>query len=83
MVLSFNNTFKIEDILEESSLLTEAVKGKFINWAKLEKDVKFALIYKGSVDGFTSPAFHEKCDGKEVTLTLVKSHLNSIFGGFT
>ena len=41
------------------------------------------LIYRASVDGFESKSFHSKCDGKENTVTIVKTNLNFVFGGFT
>jgi hypothetical protein len=34
-------------------------------------DKRFALIYRGSRDGMTPTAFHDKCDGKGPTLVLV------------
>ena len=36
-------------------------------------DLSTKLIFRGSRDGFTSEAFHEICDGKGPTLTLIKS----------
>ena len=53
---------------------------------------KQKLLYRGSSDGFTAKKFHEKCDGKANTLTLVKSKNGEnglsdsreyVFGGFT
>lgn len=45
---------------------------------------KSELLYRASRDGFTSNAFHTKCDGKAKTLTIVKSSQNdSVFGGYT
>lgn len=34
------------------------------------------------IDGFASEAFHSKCDGKENTITIIKTNLNCIFGGY-
>eukprot|EP00825_Cyclidium_porcatum_P034863 TRINITY_DN36593_c0_g1_i2.p4 TRINITY_DN36593_c0_g1~~TRINITY_DN36593_c0_g1_i2.p4 ORF type:complete len:146 (+),score=27.62 TRINITY_DN36593_c0_g1_i2:143-580(+) len=34
-------------------------------------------------DRYTASAFHQKCDGKSYTLTIIKSNLNKRFGGFT
>jgi hypothetical protein len=45
---------------------------------------KFALLYRGSRDGFGAEAFHSKCDGHENTLTILKARESSfIFGAFT
>jgi len=45
--------------------------------------VKFKLLYRGSRDGYTSTAFHKKCDKAKPTITLVHNDQNKIFGGFT
>ena len=44
---------------------------------------KATLIFKGTRDGFGAPKFHQLCDNKGPTLTVVKSDQNEIFGGFT
>jgi hypothetical protein len=31
------------------------------------------LLYRGTRDGFTAKSFHEKCDGKENTITIIKT----------
>jgi len=41
------------------------------------------LLYKGSEDGFKAENFHQKCDGKGATLTLVSTADGYVFGGFT
>jgi hypothetical protein len=43
----------------------------------------WTLLYRGSVDGFASSAFHSKCDGRVNTLTIVKSTNDCVFGGYT
>jgi hypothetical protein len=43
----------------------------------------FQLIYRGSRDSFTASAFHEKCDFIANTVTVVKSTVGFVFGGFT
>ena len=40
------------------------------------------MIYRGSRDGFDATNFHEKCDTKPNTVTLIKSEHEKIFGGF-
>ena len=67
-------------------------KNKIIDWLKNPnnnkknenkniKDIK--LLYRGSRDGFEARTFHEKCDNKEETLTIIESKDNYIFGGYT
>lgn len=41
------------------------------------------LIYRGSRDGFLSKNFHNKCDYKGETLSIIKSTKGYIFGGYT
>ncbi|EGG19890.1 hypothetical protein DFA_06994 [Cavenderia fasciculata] len=42
----------------------------------------YTLLYKGSRDGFDSPAFHRCCNGKGKTITLIKAHDGNVFGGY-
>eukprot|EP00347_Sterkiella_histriomuscorum_P000984 403373779 len=41
----------------------------------------FKLLYQGSRDGFTSNAFHQKCDKKGPTVCFVLSEFGQVFGG--
>jgi hypothetical protein len=47
---------------------------------------RFELLYRGSRDGMTPAAFHEKCDGKGATLVLVAGQSEGqpvcVFGGY-
>jgi hypothetical protein len=49
-------------------------------------DKRFELLYRGSHDGMTAAAFHEKCDGKGPTLVLVTGQSEGqpvcVFGGY-
>ena len=40
-------------------------------------------LWRGSRDGFTSTVFHELCDKKGMTLTLIKTKRGAVFGGYT
>jgi len=47
------------------------------------KTLKFTLIYSGSRDGFNAKKFHDKCDGKGPTFTMVRAkETGNIFGGY-
>ena len=66
---------------EESVILTnEEHRSKLNGW--LPQHDKWHLLFRASRDGFTTQAFHAKCDNKGPTVTIVKSG-NNIFGGFT
>jgi hypothetical protein len=41
------------------------------------------LLYRATTDGFEASSFHEKCDGKGNTITIIKTNGNYVFGGFT
>ena len=67
-------------------------KTKLIEWLKnpnnkikdQNKNIKeILLLYRGSRDGYQSKTFHEKCDNKGETLTIIESKDNFIFGGYT
>jgi len=45
--------------------------------------VRFKLLWRGTRDGFTSTAFHAKCDKFKPTITLASATTGKIFGGFT
>jgi hypothetical protein len=49
----------------------------------LNNKVDFDILFRGKRDGFTSAKFHELCNGKGPTLTIVKSDKGKVFGGFT
>ena len=62
---------KIEDLFVESTLWNKKNFSRFI--VKMIKGKRLNLIYRASRDGFKSSNFHEKCDGKENTITFIKS----------
>jgi len=48
------------------------------------KKPKLQLLYRGSRDGFMGTNFHQRCDGKGPTITVLRSTGNgNIFGGYT
>jgi hypothetical protein len=49
----------------------------------LDTEVTLSLLYRGSRDGFRAADFHAKCDGKDATVTIVKSTEGCIFGGYS
>lgn len=73
---SYFNAF----ILPESKILTGPYSRdlkKFIG----TKD-HWTLLYRGSDEGFSAQKFHEKCDNKGPTVTLVRTEKNNVFGGY-
>ena len=50
--------------------------------AKMTQFSNGILLYRASTDGFTSQAFHAKCDGKGETITIINTDANYVFGGY-
>ena len=48
-----------------------------------KKIISHKKLYKASFDGFSAQDFHNKCDGKNFTVTIIMSKTGRIFGGFT
>ena len=66
-------------ILNESKRENEFLE-KLYEWSGYKK---MDLIFRGSRDGMTSNAFHNKCDNQGPTICLFKNNTGYIFGGFT
>eukprot|EP01084_Bolivina_argentea_P313411 542754_1 len=62
------------EICTLGSLLQQSGKGL--------SDKRWSLLYRGSRDGFTANVFHNKCDGKAKTLSIIRTDSNNVFGGF-
>lgn len=77
--MDFEN-FKIEsNIINDIDILTISIGIK----KTMKKKIKnLNLLYRASRDG-NHIQFHSRCDGKENTITFVKSKNGRRFGGFT
>jgi hypothetical protein len=53
-----------------------------VSLIEMTKSSNRILLYRATRDGFTSQAFHSKCDGKGNTITIIKNNLNYVFGGY-
>jgi hypothetical protein len=47
------------------------------------KVVSLTLLYSGKTHGWKASKFHELCDKKGPTITIIKSMTGLVFGGFT
>jgi len=71
----------LKQVFKDSSIISnEMINSDLYNC--LPKIKSSALLYKVSVDGADPNKFHEKCDNRGPTITLVKLDDNHIFGGF-
>ena len=84
---SWTNIQKIKtnDFIRDSNILLESKREKEFSLKLLEWSgyKKIELIYRGTRDGTLSKNFHEKCDNKGPTITLIKNEKGNIFGGFS
>jgi small GTP-binding protein len=46
-------------------------------------DGEWRLLWRGSRDGFSAGRFHERCDGQDHTITLIRDTKGNVFGGST
>ena len=72
---------KNSDILDSKEEFIQIIKGIKKSFEFKIKDI--ILLFKASKDGDSASAFHKKCDGKQFTITLVKTTKGKRFGGFT
>jgi len=84
LVESKSDIYKIKTLDRiDSNILNESRGNEFIN--KLYEWIgykKMELIYRGTRDGMTSNSFHNKCDNKGESITLIKNEKGNIFGGY-
>jgi hypothetical protein len=71
---------RIDFSLKNSLILTNE---EAISLFQITESKDGILLYRATMHGFESEAFHEKCDGKENTLTIIKTDGNYVFGGYT
>ena len=48
-----------------------------------QKVVTLTLLFRGSTHGWSPDKFHQLCDDKGPTITIMKSKAARVFGGFT
>jgi hypothetical protein len=65
-------------VVDFPALFAELCKKSFFG-----REKRFALLCRGSRDGFGARDFHCRCDGHAPTLTLIQDRKGNIFGGFT
>ena len=56
---------------------------ELINNKKNGLGYDWKLIYRASKDGWLAKDFHNKCDNKDKTLSIIHTKTNNIFGGYT
>ena len=77
----------IRKIKNKDSLIGDIIKNEdqynlISDWIDRNKEFKFKLLYKGTIDGDTLDMFHKKCDNQGATISFIESTDNQIFGGY-
>jgi len=65
----------------DSVIIKSEENNKF--FSLINEKGKWKRLYRASSDGFQITRFHAKCDGIPNTLTIIKSTLGYVFGGFS
>ena len=73
---------KLIDIEMDSSILNDRMRKDLASVCDINFDA-YKLIYRASRDGFSARAFHDKCDNRSRTITIIKSKNGNVFGGYT
>ena len=72
-------TTNIDSIILRKTKNEKKFIDNIFEWTGLKR---MELLYRGTRDGTTSKAFHEKCDHKGPTICLYQNEKGYIFGGF-
>ena len=68
-----------------SMVITDPAHASLLHdWLKAEdSDGGLRLLYRSTRDGFSSEAFHSRCDGQGSTLSIIEATNGAILGGFS
>ena len=77
----------IKRIKNKDSLIGSIIKNEeqynlICDYIDKNKEFKFKLLYKGTVDGDTYDIFHKKCDNQGPTISIIESTDGQVFGGY-
>ena len=78
----------IKEILDgkkdlETNIITSCQYQQLKDWINPNRKMEFHLLYSATRDGDNRKAFHDRCDNKAPTITIVQTQKNIIFGGYT
>jgi hypothetical protein len=66
-----------------SSIASQKEMDLISNWINPNSSFKYSLLYKASRDGDVAYKFHELCNSKKTTLTIISTMEGWKFGGYT
>jgi len=67
-------------LFEGGDFLVQSLQLHFKEWIP---NCTFSLLYKATRDGFSAKKFHEHCDHRGPTITLIQSKEGFLFGGYS
>jgi hypothetical protein len=69
--------------LDSKIILDARLEARLVHLCQFQASDKWKLLYRGSDHGFSAFNFHAKCDNTPNTLTIIKSKMGHVFGGYT
>ncbi len=72
-------TYKCDSIILNESKRSDEFINKIYEWTGCKS---MELLYRGTRDGMSGNIFHNKCNNKGPTISLIKSDKGYIFGGY-
>ena len=85
ILLLFLSLFCVKSVtnVSPSMIITRNDFNIISNWIDTNNKFKYTLLYRATRDGDSSLSFHDHCDNKGNTVTLVLTTTNLIFGGYS
>ena len=82
-----NQNQNVRKIRKSNTLIGDIIKTEeqynlVCDWINRDKNFKFKLLYKATMDGDTKNIFHNKCDNQGPTVSIIESKDGQIFGGY-
>ena len=86
LIKTYGKLLKLRNlsIFNDSKIIGDKIEYEInlINWINSKNQIKAKLLYRKSRDGDTFEIFHQLCDNKGPTITLIRSSEGFIFGGY-
>jgi cobyric acid synthase len=72
----------VSSYFDSTVLLSQEDEATVRGFFPADQSIRFELLYRGSRDGTSSAAFHQKVDNQGPTLVLVKTEHSRVCGGY-
>ena len=80
LIIIDSNILKPDEETSLYNLLLDHKKQHKVN--DYLNSIQFSLLFRGSEHGFSSDKFHEICDGKGPTVSIIHNNHGHVFGGY-